>query len=91
MAHKYKEEAVIIHQEEICPGVYSMWMHADKIALEDNKPGSSSAYTVRTAAGCCQGLSVSVRLIKMIWQCALSIVWQEKERMNFRICVPECR
>ena len=34
MAHKYKEEAVIIHQEEICPGVYSMWMHADKIALE---------------------------------------------------------
>lgn len=33
MTQKYKEEAVIIHQEELSTGIYSMWMHADKIAL----------------------------------------------------------
>lgn len=32
MTRKYKEEAVIIRQEEIATDVYSMWLHTDKIA-----------------------------------------------------------
>ena len=31
MAEKYKEEAVIIRQEEIATDIYSMWLHIDKI------------------------------------------------------------
>ena len=34
MAKKFKEEAVIIRQEEIAPDIYSMWLHTDKIAQE---------------------------------------------------------
>ncbi len=32
MADKFKEEAVIIQQEELAKGIYSMWLHADKIS-----------------------------------------------------------
>lgn len=32
MAEKFKEEAVIINQEQEAPGIYSMWLHTDKIA-----------------------------------------------------------
>lgn len=34
MTRKYKEEAVIIRQEEIAPDIYSMWLHTDHIAQE---------------------------------------------------------
>lgn len=34
MARKFKEEAVIIRQEEIAADIYSMWLHTDKIAQE---------------------------------------------------------
>lgn len=34
MARKFKEEAVIIRQEEIATDIYSMWLHTDKIAQE---------------------------------------------------------
>ena len=32
MIQKFKEEAVIIRQEEIATDIYSMWLHTDKIA-----------------------------------------------------------
>ena len=32
MAQKFKEEAVIIRQEEIATDIYSMWLHTDRIA-----------------------------------------------------------
>ena len=32
MSEKFKEQAVIISQEEITPGIYSMWLKTDKIA-----------------------------------------------------------
>lgn len=32
MAEKFKEQAVIISQEEIAPGIYSMWLKTDNIA-----------------------------------------------------------
>lgn len=38
MAEKYKEQAVIIRQEEISYGIYSMWLKTDKIAGQA-KPG----------------------------------------------------
>lgn len=38
MAEKFKEQAVIIRQEEISYGVYSMWLKTEKIA-EKAKPG----------------------------------------------------
>ncbi len=34
MARKFKEEAVIIRQEEIAADIYSMWLHTDNIAQE---------------------------------------------------------
>ena len=34
MAGKFKEEAVIIRQEEIATDIYSMWLHVDKIPQE---------------------------------------------------------
>ena len=34
MIQKFKEEAVIIRQEEIATDIYSMWLHTDKIAQE---------------------------------------------------------
>ena len=34
MTQKFKEEAVIIRQEEIAPDIYSMWLHTDQIAQE---------------------------------------------------------
>lgn len=33
MTQKFKEEAVIIRQEEIATDIYSMWLHTDRIAL----------------------------------------------------------
>lgn len=38
MAEKFKEQAVIIRQEEISYGIYSMWMKTEQIA-EKAKPG----------------------------------------------------
>lgn len=38
MTEKYKEQAVIIRQEEISYGIYSVWLKTDKIA-EQAKPG----------------------------------------------------
>ena len=38
MADKFKEQAVIIRQEEISYGIYSMWLKTDKIAGHA-KPG----------------------------------------------------
>lgn len=38
MAEKFKEEAVIIRQEEIATDIYSMWLHIDKIP-QAAKPG----------------------------------------------------
>ena len=38
MADKFKEQAVIIRQEEISYGVYSMWLKTDQIAGKA-KPG----------------------------------------------------
>lgn len=38
MADKFKEQAVIIRQEEISSGIYSMWLKTDKIAGQA-KPG----------------------------------------------------
>ena len=38
VAEKFKEEAVIIQQEELVKNVYSMWLHADKISAAA-KPG----------------------------------------------------
>ncbi len=32
MAEKFNEEAVIINQEQISDGIYSMWLHTDQIA-----------------------------------------------------------
>ena len=32
MSEKFKEQAVIISQEEITPGIYSMWLKTDHIA-----------------------------------------------------------
>lgn len=32
MSRKFKEEAVIIRQEEIATNIYSMWLHTDSIA-----------------------------------------------------------
>lgn len=34
MTRKFKEESVIIRQEEIAAGIYSMWLHTDRIAEE---------------------------------------------------------
>lgn len=34
MTRKFKEEAVIIRQEEIATDIYSMWLHTDRIAEE---------------------------------------------------------
>ena len=34
MTRKFKEQAVIIRQEEIAPDIYSMWLHTDGIAEE---------------------------------------------------------
>lgn len=38
MAEKFKEQAVIIRQEEISYGIYSMWLKTERIA-ENAKPG----------------------------------------------------
>lgn len=38
MAEKWREQAVIIRQEEISYGIYNMWIKTDRIAL-DAKPG----------------------------------------------------
>ena len=38
MAEKFKEQAVIIRQEEISYGIYSMWMRTDRITALA-KPG----------------------------------------------------
>ena len=32
MAEKFKENAVIINQEEIAPGIFSMWLKTEQIA-----------------------------------------------------------
>ena len=32
MAEKFKEQAIVISQEQMAPGIYSLWIKTDKIA-----------------------------------------------------------
>ena len=36
MAERFKEQAVVIRQEEISYGIYSMWLKTDQIAAHAN-------------------------------------------------------
>ena len=59
MAEKYKEQAVIIRQEEISYGIYSMWLKTDRIAALA-KPGQF--LSVYCHEGFCPALSASAKL-----------------------------
>ncbi len=57
MSEKSREEAIVIRQEEIADGVFSMWLKTDEIA-KMQKQDSLFLFIVRTEAECCQDRSV---------------------------------
>ena len=60
MSEKSREEAIIIRQEEIADGIFSMWIKTDEIA-KNAKAGQLFQSIVRTEAECCQDRSVFVK------------------------------
>lgn len=61
MSEKSREEAIVIRQEEIADGVFSMWLKTDEIAKKMQKQDSLFLFIVRTEAECCQDRSVFVK------------------------------
>ena len=88
MAEKFKEQAVIISQEEIAPAIYSLWIKTDKIA-QYAKAGQFILFTVRMEADCSRVRSVSAKLTKRIVPCIWYIVLQAQEPKNFPRSRPE--
>ena len=83
MAEKFKEQAVIISQEEIAPAIYSLWIKTDKIAQYAKAGQFISIY-------CEDGSrSVSAKLTKRIVPCIWYIVLQAQEPKNFPRSRPE--
>ena len=70
MTRKFKEEAVIIRQEEIATDIYSMWLHTDRIA-QAAQAGQFVGVYCRDGSRFLPDRSVSVRLIKTIRQFVL--------------------
>ncbi len=61
MSEKSREEAIVIRQEEIADGVFSMWLKTDEIAKKCKSEDSLFLFIVRTEAECCQDRSVFVK------------------------------
>ena len=86
MAEKFKEQAVIISQEEIAPAIYSLWIKTDKIAQYAKAGQFISIY-------CEDGSRLLPRPISICEidkeDCALHIVLQAQEPKNFPRSRPE--
>jgi len=87
MAEKFKEQAIIIRQEEIADDIYSMWLRTEEIAAHA-KAGQFYLYIVMKEAGCFQDQSVSVKLIKRIMPSVWYTVKLEREQKSFPVCIP---
>ena len=86
MAEKFKEQAIIIRQEEIADDIYSMWLR--KRLQRMQKQVSLYLYIVMKEAGCFQDQSVSVKLIKRIMPSVWYTVKLEREQKSFPVCIP---
>ena len=58
MADKKKEQAMVVSQEQIADGIFSMWIHTE--AAQSARPGQFISMYTKDATK----LSVSVRLTK---------------------------
>ena len=85
MAEKFKEQAIIIRQEEIADDIYSMWLRTEE---HMQKQVSLYLYIVMKEAGCFQDQSVSVKLIKRIMPSVWYTVKLEREQKSFPVCIP---
>lgn len=83
MAEKFKEQAVIIGQEEIAPGIYSMWLKTDQIAKHAKAGQFISVY-------CDDGSRMLPRPISICeidaGDSALRIVYRIAGKGNCRVC-----
>ena len=85
MAEKFKEQAIIIRQEEIADDIYSMWLRTEEIAAHAKAGQFVSVYC--NVAGCFQDQSVSVKLIKRIMPSVWYTVKLEREQKSFPVCI----
>lgn len=86
MAEKFEETAIIIRQEEIADDIYSMWLHTDQIAAHAKAGQFVSVYCNDGSRLLPRPISIceiDKRMVQSVW----CIVWQEKERQNFPVCI----
>lgn len=88
MAQK-KETAVVYSQEELAPGIFSMWIVTD--IADEARPGQLSRSTARTVPDFFRARSVSARQIRMKDAYGSYTGLPVKERMNFPNMFPETR
>ena len=88
MAEKFKEQAVIISQEEIAPAIYSLWIKTDKIA-QYAKAGQFISIYCEDGSRLLPRPIRSAKLTKRIVPCIWYIVLQAQEPKNFPRSRPE--
>ena len=85
MAEKFKEQAIIIRQEEIADDIYSMWLRTEEIAAHAKAGQFVSVY-------CNEGSrllpSPISKLIKRIMPSVWYTVKLEREQKSFPVCIP---
>ncbi len=87
MAEKFKEQAIIIRQEEIADDIYSMWLRTEEIAAHA-KAGQFVSVYCNEGSRLLQDQSVSVKLIKRIMPSVWYTVKLEREQKSFPVCIP---
>ena len=88
MAEKFKEQAVVISQEEIAPAITACGSKQIK-SHSMQRQDSLFLFTVRMEADCSRVRSVSAKLTKRILPCIWYIVLQAQEPKNFPRSRPE--
>ena len=86
MAEKFKEQAIIIRQEEIADDIYSMWLRTEEIAAHAKAGQFVSVY-------CNEGSRLLPRPISI---CEIDkkdgAIWYtvklEREQKSFPVCIP---
>lgn len=89
MHTKFEEMVSIIRQEEIADDIYSMWLKTEDIAAHAKAGQFVSVYSNDGSRLLPRPISIceiDKKRVPFVW----CTVLQERERLNFPVCVREC-
>lgn len=87
MAEKFKEQAIIIRQEEIADDIYSMWLRTEEIAAHAKAGQFVSVYCNEGSRLLPRPISIceiDKRIMPSVWY----TVKLEREQKSFPVCIP---